>query len=146
MGWTTKNPPRQVGAKALVKLVPRREQYGAIEIPDEFRKQSELATVLAAGPDAPAEVKPGALVLMGKFNGLEFDNPDDDASAERGTYRVASADMRKRGAKLPTRVMGYTHQPFIPDIYAVVELEEGDELAYVIERTATDVPKARFAK
>ncbi len=134
MSWTQL---RMLGSKVLVRLDARRETLGSIVIPDEHRRQPESGEVIAHGPNVPHEIVVGAHVMFGKWNGSPVESPSHDPTGE---YFVMSADHVKRGAKLPVPVMGYTHAPLLPDSYAVVEREPGEDVS---EAVSSDVVRRR---
>lgn len=132
MSWTQM---RMVGARVLVRLHEQRSHVGAIEIPDDYRKQQETAVVLAVGPRAPRELHVGCTIVLGKWNGVEVDAPDDDPEG-KGRYWVLDADHQKRGAKLAVPMGGRKYAPHTPDLYGIVEVEAGED---VRERLSSDV-------
>lgn len=140
MSWTVIRP---IGARVLVKLLPRQAAWGMLEIPDYWRRQPEAARVLAVGPRAVLGVAVGDIVWTGKFNGCALESPANDPHAEHGTYRMLDGDYEKRGAKLPVRNQGYTHLPHLPDLYGLIELEEGDTEESVVADIASNMPQQR---
>lgn len=90
MSWTLAKGLRPIGNRVLVKLDGRASHSGAIEIPDEYRRQPETGTVIAVGAGRCdkrgvmpiIDIKPGDRVVFGKWNGEPVDPPDDDPSGE----------------------------------------------------------------
>lgn len=126
-----------LGSKVLVRLDKRRSKLGSIHVPDEHQRQPETGTVIAAGPNVPLELVPGACVRFGKWNGTPVSAPEHDPSGE---YFVMTADYVKRGPKLPQNVDGYRYAPYLPDIFAVVERDEGEDVS---EMLSSDMPKRK---
>lgn len=62
--------------RVLIKPSPAEEKTaGGIIIPDTAKEKPQKGTVVAAGPgkkDEPVTVKPGDLVLYGKYSGTEI--------------------------------------------------------------------------
>jgi co-chaperonin GroES (HSP10) len=112
MGWTTTSI-RLTGAHVLVRLDEQATHFGAIEIPDEFRKYPQTGAVIAVGPGPvnlatgrrdPLGVEVGERVVFGKWNGVGLADPDDDyAPGREDRYRLM--DQGKQ----------------FPDIYGVIE-------------------------
>ena len=108
---------RPAGALVLVRVDERVSHYGAIEIPDEYRRYPQTGTVLAVGPGAvdlstgrrdPLGVEPGERVVFGKWNGTGIDDPEDDYQPQSW----AGGDARYR-------LMNQGKQ--FPDIYGVID-------------------------
>lgn len=132
MTWTTCRP---IGGRVLIKLDARRSQLGSIFVPDDHQRQPESATIVAVGRLAPPELKPGTRIVIGKYNGAQIPSPDHDPTGE---YYILDCDYSKRGQKLAVPTQGYTHAPYLPDVYGVVEAEAGEDVS---ERVSSDAVK-----
>ena len=72
----TKVNIKPLADRVLVKPAPAEEKTAAgIIIPDTAKEKPQKGTVVAAGPgkkDEPITVKPGEIVLYGKYAGTEI--------------------------------------------------------------------------
>ena len=90
MGWSTSSI-RLLGDRLLVRLHPRHVEHGRIYIADDLRRHPQSADVFAVGPGLWAESgvriprdvqagtddRPGDVVVLGKWNGVALEDPDD---------------------------------------------------------------------
>lgn len=129
--WHTKKF-RPLGARIVVKLDAKAEQYGRVHIPDDWRRQPQTATVVAVGPGAydkygvrhPITVgeegeplRPGDRVFLGKYNGLPMADPEDDYQGDR----------EPRYYLLEQREQKHANAVEFDDCYGVLQDEESRE-------------------
>lgn len=124
MSWTVLRP---IGTKVLVRLDERRERIGAVVIPECFARQPESGVVIAAGPRAPHELKPGAQIVCGKYNGTPVEPREGDPDGE---YYMMEADHTRP-------------RPHVPDVYGLIEdVAAADDVTLAV---SSDAPKRKRA-
>ena len=149
MSWNLQDGLTPIGARVLVKLLPKYEFYDAtklIKIPDQHQKQQEAARVIAVGTRATGW-KVGVRLLTGKWNGTPCPAPEDDPDldGEPRYYFLRVPLWTDKGAKMPVAIYGRTHLPVADEIYAVIDDDSLSD-AEVVEMTARDLSRKRFAK
>lgn len=124
---------RPLGARMVVKLDPKAARYGVLEIPDDWRKQPQTATVISVGPGAldkrgrrhpitvsfrdgtARELRAGDRVFLGKYNGKPLPDPEDDYQGDREPryYILEQREQKYRGT--------YAQAVELDDAYGFVE-------------------------
>ena len=121
MSWTS---IQAVGTRVIAKLHRKRDKIGRIIIPDDFQRAQESCEIVSVGPRAPCELKPGQVLLIGKFNGVPIPAPEHDPEGE---YVALDCDYR-------------APRPFTPDAYGLIEASESDDVTLAV---SSDAPKRR---
>lgn len=77
----TEESPRVINPikdKLLLRLVPPpKKTSGGLILPTPQFQERSVYQVVAVGPDVAGAVKPGEYVLLGKYSGEHFEDPDD---------------------------------------------------------------------
>lgn len=112
---------KPIGCKVLARLDEKLDKFrsdGVLVIPDSYKRQPLIATVLAVGhghldekgkAHDTAQLQPGDRIYLGPYNGIEVQLDDEHE------YRVCELYHRDPSLRLTG----------IIDIYAVIENDDG---------------------